>query len=76
MLELATLHVYTTAYPKERYIAQYNGLDSLMGLLRLGNLAERRALLDEMLQHGAIDIIMQVGTYLLCRANIWSPCSQ
>ncbi|KAF8838946.1 hypothetical protein BDN67DRAFT_906453 [Paxillus ammoniavirescens] len=66
MLELATLHVYTTAYPQERYIAQYNGLDSLMGLMRSGNLAERRALLDEMLQHGAVDIFMQKLDHPLC----------
>ncbi|KAF9239312.1 hypothetical protein BU15DRAFT_74731, partial [Melanogaster broomeanus] len=66
MLELATLHVYTTAYPKERYIAQYNGMDSLRELMRTGNLAERRVLLEEMLRHRAVDVFMDKLDHPLC----------
>ncbi|KAF9226366.1 hypothetical protein BS17DRAFT_749768 [Gyrodon lividus] len=66
MLELSTLHVYTTAYPQERYIAQCNGMDTLMELMRTGDLTERRILLDQMLQHGAVDIFMQKLGHPLC----------
>ncbi|KAF9239310.1 hypothetical protein BU15DRAFT_46822 [Melanogaster broomeanus] len=66
MLELATLHVYTTAYPKERYIAQYNGMESLMELMGTGNLAERRVLLEEMLRHRAVDVFIDKLDHPLC----------
>ncbi|KAH7882385.1 hypothetical protein F5I97DRAFT_1909836 [Phlebopus sp. FC_14] len=66
MLELSALHPYSTAYPKERYIAQSNALQCLMQLMRTGSLAERRNLLDEMIKHGAIKIFLRKLEHPLC----------
>ncbi|KIJ61424.1 hypothetical protein HYDPIDRAFT_115886 [Hydnomerulius pinastri MD-312] len=66
MFELSTLHVYSKAHPKERYIAQSNAFAILQGLVQCGNLAERYILLDQMLKLGVVDVLLQKLDHPLC----------
>ncbi|KAH7922924.1 hypothetical protein BV22DRAFT_1016358 [Leucogyrophana mollusca] len=66
MLALATQSPYTPVGQKERYIAQYQALAVVTDLMLSGDLAQRRALLDQMLKYDIVGICLRKLDHQLC----------
>ncbi|KAH7925032.1 hypothetical protein BV22DRAFT_1089743 [Leucogyrophana mollusca] len=66
MLNIAADSSYSSDVPKERYMGQYNALESLAYLMQCGDLNQRGELLDEMLKHDVIDICLRKLDHPLC----------